>query len=676
MPNFFNSLFRPKSLSAKEFERLVFSFLIGKISDKNDVAGKINEFANISKSLIPEEQRQKRAADLYFFLENHISNEQPRNRIPIEILREHILNKFHPERAEGNIALIFLSSYERQIKLFELFTEAVFKKIPDLIDEKDRKEIFDLLESDGQLQGTIKDRKFFWAIAEKQVQKLALSEQAAFMQKFLKRALDILSGNLSRIIGEVRTELMFKSAYGELKEMFNFLADTPKVLLIVPEAFLSEERLDLMGKEELEEELRRKKQALEVTLAELQGEKVKLSSLSREELERKAEERTEQLVKALEDVKAGRLKLEEAKATDDAFLENVSDGLVAIDTKWNIILWNKAATAISGWSSEETSGQSLRKFIRFVREDDRVENISFIEDAMLLGKIKRAEHDNVLITKDGTDVAVSVSASPILDDKRKTTSVIVVFRDISKEKELQKTREEFASLATHELRTPVAVMKGYLSLLSDKKAGEITEKQKEYFGKMTHSNDRLLELINAMLNVSRIELGTLAVNPSLTYMPDVADEVISELTPPIKEKRLEIDKKYAENIPKVDLDTGLIHAIFQNLISNAIKYTPADGKIGIRIESDSFDVVTEVADTGYGIPQNAQAKIFGKMFRADNVAEKVPEGTGLGLYIVKSILDQTGGKIWFESEENKGTIFYFSIPLSGMKKKEGIKGLS
>jgi two-component system sensor histidine kinase VicK len=115
--------------------------------------------------------------------------------------------------------------------------------------------------------------------------------------------------------------------------------------------------------------------------------------------------------------------------------------------------------------------------------------------------------------------------------------------------------------------------------------------------------------------------------------------------------------------------------IFQNLLSNAVKYTPEKGKININIKKDGLNVLISVADAGYGIPSNVQSKIFTKMFRADNARVKDPDGTGLGLYIIKSTLEKTGGKIWFESVENKGSTFYVTIPLDGMKKKEGTKRL-
>jgi two-component system sensor histidine kinase VicK len=186
----------------------------------------------------------------------------------------------------------------------------------------------------------------------------------------------------------------------------------------------------------------------------------------------------------------------------------------------------------------------------------------------------------------------------------------------------------------------------------------------------------MLSLVNAMLNMCRIETGTLAIVPEPAYLPDIADQVILELESQSKPKKLEIVKQYAEGMGSTNVDLKLMHAVFQNLLSNAIRYTPEGGRITCSIEKKNFDFLIKVQDNGIGIPKAQQAKIFTKLFRADNAVQKVEEGTGLGLYIIKRILDQAGGKIWFESKENKGTTFFVSLPLEGMKKMEGTKGLS
>jgi len=183
-------------------------------------------------------------------------------------------------------------------------------------------------------------------------------------------------------------------------------------------------------------------------------------------------------------------------------------------------------------------------------------------------------------------------------------------------------------------------------------------------------------LVNALLNVSRIDLGTFAIVPEPCDFVELSKSVLSELIPGIKTKKMEIEEVYDKNLPKINADPKLARIIFQNLLSNAVKYTPEKGKISVSIKKEDKDILITVKDTGYGIPKKDQPRTFEKLFRADNVRQKDPDGTGLGLYILKSILEQSGGKIWFESEENKGTAFYVTIPLSGMKAKEGSRGLT
>jgi len=185
----------------------------------------------------------------------------------------------------------------------------------------------------------------------------------------------------------------------------------------------------------------------------------------------------------------------------------------------------------------------------------------------------------------------------------------------------------------------------------------------------------MVGLVNAILNVSRIELGTLAIEPKPTDFRKVADSVVDELSPHIKNKKLNIEKSYDKNLPIINADLQLIRIVFQNLLSNSVKYTPNGGVISLTIAEKKPNLLITVSDTGCGIPGQQQSKIFTKLFRADNVREKETDGTGLGLYIVKSVVEQSGGKIWFESKEDRGTTFYFTIPLEGMKKKDGTRGL-
>ncbi len=240
---------------------------------------------------------------------------------------------------------------------------------------------------------------------------------------------------------------------------------------------------------------------------------------------------------------------------------------------------------------------------------------------------------------------------------------------------LDLAKDEFVSIASHQLRTPLTALKGYAGMLLDGDAGPINDKQREYLVEMKNANDRMIGLITALLNVSRVDLGVFIVEPERLSLKKVAEDALKDLGMKIEGKKLQVEMNFENNIPLINADLNIVRMIFQNLFTNAVKYTPAGGKININIKKDGPNVLISVADTGYGIPSNVQPKIFTKMFRADNARIKDPDGTGLGLYIIKSTLEKTGGKVWFESVENKGSTFYVTLPLEGMKKKEGTKRL-
>lgn len=245
---------------------------------------------------------------------------------------------------------------------------------------------------------------------------------------------------------------------------------------------------------------------------------------------------------------------------------------------------------------------------------------------------------------------------------------------VQKMEETDRAKSEFVSLASHQLLTPMTTVGWIIETLLFKTTDRLNEDQKKYLKDIYDVNHNMIELVRALLDVSRIELGVFSIEPKHLYLMEIMDSALDESTPKINEKNLSIDKVYDKNMPTINMDPNLTKIIFQNLISNAVKYTPEKGKISIEIKKQDSEVIVKVSDTGYGIPKELQSKLFSKFFRAYNIKEK-SEGTGLGLYIVKSILDNCGGKIRFESEENKGTTFYVLFPIEGMKAKEGTKQL-
>ena len=353
-------------------------------------------------------------------------------------------------------------------------------------------------------------------------------------------------------------------------------------------------------------------------------------------------------------------------------VENASDQIVITDPEGVILYANKSLEMTSGFSVEEAIGKKAgsselgggmmdRDYYDKMWKTINTEKQSFI------GELKNKR-------KDGQEYDAALSISPILDEGNRVIFFVGIERDITKAKEVDRAKTEFVSLASHQLRTPLSSINWFTEMLLNGDAGETNSTQKEYLNEIYKGNKRMVGLVNALLNASRIELGTFGVEPEPADIIAISKDVIEELVPLIKEKQVYVVEDYDE-MPQILLDPKLTRIIFQNLMTNAIKYTGGRGKITVSIKKDSDNVIISVADTGFGIPLKQQEKIFSKLFRADNIKALDAEGSGLGLYIVKSIVEESNGKIWFESEENKGTTFHVSLPINGMKERAGSKPL-
>jgi len=363
--------------------------------------------------------------------------------------------------------------------------------------------------------------------------------------------------------------------------------------------------------------------------------------------------------------------LEQIRSKCEAILTSIGDGLVVVDKEGKITYINKSFEEMIGWKSQEIIGKSMVEIVP--REDINGVEVSFKERILtqvLGGQKFVADLTNPFyyIRKDKSRFPASSIVAPVIL-AGKTVGAVEVFRDIAKEKEIDKAKTEFVSLASHQLRTPLSTVNWYSEMLLTGDVGEVTPDQRKYLEEIYNGNQRMVDLVNTLLDVSRIEMGTFMVEPRPTDIIKLAQNVIDEQKLQIKEKKIKFVTKFLENIPLILVDPKLLHMVIQNLLSNSVKYTPDGGKIKLSITlGNNKNVILKMSDTGYGIPRNQQDKIFTKLFRADNVIGKDTEGTGLGLYIAKSVVEQANGKLWFDSTENKGTTFFVDLPLGKVKK--------
>lgn len=385
-----------------------------------------------------------------------------------------------------------------------------------------------------------------------------------------------------------------------------------------------------------------------------------------------AKKATLNILKVVEEEKQ-KVSLEKEKI--DAILHSIGDGVFVIDANLKITMYNKISADISGYTSAQAIGKPYHKILKFVYEKDGKTNDQFIKQTIATGEPKDMSNHTFLIRKDGSKVAVADSAAPLKDKSGKVTGVVVVFRDVTKEREVDRMKTEFVSVASHQLRTPLSAIKWFLEMVLEGDAGKINKEQRDFLQQAFDSNTRMISLVNDLLNVSRLETGRIMIEPVPTDLVKLCQIIIKESAPLISAHNLKFKFTKPAKIDKINIDPKLISQVVANLLSNGIKYTLSKGKVELKIVVDRSNVIISVSDTGMGIPKNQQSKLFQKFFRADNAVSKETEGTGLGLYVAKSVVEASGGKIGFNSVENQGSTFWFTLPLSGSKKMKGEKGL-
>ncbi len=346
-------------------------------------------------------------------------------------------------------------------------------------------------------------------------------------------------------------------------------------------------------------------------------------------------------------------------------VENSTNGVLITDEKMQIVYVNPSWERLNGYSSAEVRNQTPR-IVKSGKTDVKVYQAMW--EALNNG-IPFVTDDIVNRRKDGKEWECQLSVYPIQEENR-TISYVGIQQDISKQKEIDRMKTDFISLASHQLRTPLSALRWFIELLL-KTAQSFSKDQQELLDNSYKSTLRMISLVNMLLNISRIESGRLIVDSKSTDLVTLAKEVITELEPRIHQKQIEIHTTFPENLEPVLTDPQLIREVFANLLSNALKYSAEKSMVELGITQTDSTVQVSVKDQGIGIPQEDQDHIFLKFYRGSNVMKTETDGTGLGLYFIKEIIQTCGGKIWFESVNGKGTTFFFTLPLHGNQSRSG-----
>lgn len=347
-------------------------------------------------------------------------------------------------------------------------------------------------------------------------------------------------------------------------------------------------------------------------------------------------------------------------------VDGVSDQVIIANPEGVVIYANNAAAKITGYATSEMIGSKpslwrgqmskefYQKFWKTIKEDKKP----------YWGEIRNKR-------KNGELYEAEIHVSPILGDRGELLFFVGVERDLSKAKAIEKIKTEFISLASHQLRTPLSAVKWFGEMLLDGNAGKLTKLQEDYVTKIFKSNEREIELVNSLLNVSRIESGKIVVTKKMVDLRELVENIIND----IKINKIWMDKHLTYTLDKeismVELDPDLIKHVYINILNNAASYTNGTGKISLKVYLKNGKVISEIKDEGIGIPKEEQDRVFDRFFRASNAMKKNTDGNGLGLYLSKAIIESSGGKIWFTSREGKGTTFVFSLPVKSANRDQG-----
>lgn len=361
-------------------------------------------------------------------------------------------------------------------------------------------------------------------------------------------------------------------------------------------------------------------------------------------------------------------------------LSNMSDALYVVNTDEKIMIFNATAEKIFGWTRDEAVGKKDSEIFKNVRLANAREPDKCGLPCMIHSAWKNGKNINlsfvVLLKKNGEEIIVSMSVTPIFDDRGRPMLGIITLHNMTHEFEIDRAKTEFVSVASHQLRTPLAAIKWFLELLLDGEAGKITKEQTDFLAQINESTERMIDLVNALLNVSRIESGRITIEPKPTNLAELAQKATIEVKTMFAKRKQNFNLITPKDpLSDVRIDSKLIFEVITNLLSNASKYTPDEGNITFELSRLDKDVLFKVEDNGLGIPASQQNRVFQKFFRGENIIKKAPEGTGLGLYIVKAIIESSGGRLWFESKENQGTKFFFTLPITGSPEQKGERSI-
>ncbi len=366
-----------------------------------------------------------------------------------------------------------------------------------------------------------------------------------------------------------------------------------------------------------------------------------------QELDRRVLSRTRELIEALEH------KQSEVRKTQ-AILESIGDGVIVFERSGRAIVANSATCSILERRQADVLGKKVRRIMGdAVKEEDQ---------AVLRSLIEAKQPSGVSLKVTWNRKTLAISIAPIRLPLPQQEGTVLVLRDITKEAQVDQMKSEFVSIVSHELRTPMTAIKGYVDLMMLGSAGAVTEMQRNFLGIIKTNADRLSEMVDELLDLSRIEAGKAQLNFQAVSMRRTVLEVIALLQKSFDDRNLHLRLDLPNSLPDVLADPGRLSQIMTNLLSNALKYT-LEGSVHVSARVAGDYVQVDVTDTGVGMTESDLGKLFTRFFRASSTRDRKTPGTGLGLAITRSLVEMHGGRIWATSAIDQGSTFSFTIPI-------------
>ncbi len=392
--------------------------------------------------------------------------------------------------------------------------------------------------------------------------------------------------------------------------------------------------------------------------------KIKLNS--KDEFKSLAEsfnEMAKQLNLKINELSRERKKSEEEKNKTVAIINNFIDPILVIDRKGKFSLFNPSAKTIFGFTKKtlgsvvnSSNYYSMDNFKKISKQKYSVTSLGKAGD-------REANEEEVVIDFEGQEMTYRVTTVSIYDNENSYLGIMKLFYNLTREKAVDKLKSEFITIAAHQLRTPLSAVKWAIKMVTNEDLGEVNEEQKELLERGYKSNERMIRLVNDLLNASRIEEGKFGYKFENIDFNSVVDEVLENIYSFVEKNSLKLVVNKPARATNIYIDREKITLALGNIVDNAIKYTPEFGKILIDVSVKNKALNVLIKDGGVGIPKQDMPKLFTKFFRASNVVRMQTEGSGLGLFISKNIIEKHGGSMEIKSDEGKGTEVSFVLPL-------------